>query len=114
MHTVPYMHQVPPANQLYVSGGSAQNEFKFSMPYNPVSHPDVGMGSGPAVCHTRNAHDFATQGVPGYPIERDRLWKALRVIHREWARYTPVPTHTTKGPNKLGKALREEERGGGS
>ena len=47
------------------------------------------------ICHTRNAYDFAKESVaagPGYPLKRNKLWKALRIIHREWVRNTLVPT----------------------
>ena len=31
------------------------------------------------------------------PVKRNKLWKALRIIHREWVRDTLVPTRNSDG-----------------
>jgi hypothetical protein len=60
-----------------------------------------GCADWSGLCHTRNAYDFAKESVvaanvPGYPPKRNKLWKALHIIHREWVRNTLVPTQDSE------------------
>jgi hypothetical protein len=79
-----------------------QNGPKFSV-ISSRRHPSGRRdGSRPRVCDptcppTRNAYDFAKESVvavagPGYPLERNKLRKGLRIIHTEWVRNTLAPT----------------------